>query len=140
MSFGFGVNESNFRTLSTGIPFVFAYFTIFNENIQSLCPTILTCFALFYAALECLRPDTKYAAAYYQRGTAKHKLQDFTGAIQDYSKAIELDPKYAAAYYLRGFAKEMLKDKFGALADYSKAGELGITSAYEQIQRIQKGQ
>src|SRR5574337_45205 len=58
MSFGFWVNESNFRTLSTGNPFIFAYFTIFNENIQSLYPTIFTSFALFYAALDCFRPGT----------------------------------------------------------------------------------
>ena len=77
--------------------------------------------------------------AYYNRGIAKYNLQDDTGAIQDYSKAIELVPKYEVAYYNRGIAKEGLKDKFGALADYSKAGELGLSEAYERIQRIQKG-
>ncbi|MBM2833395.1 MAG: Tetratricopeptide 2 repeat protein [Candidatus Brocadiaceae bacterium] len=83
--------------------------------------------------------NPKYASTYNNRGSAKAKLQDYTGAIQDYSKAIELNPKYASAYNNRGNAKESLKDKQGALADYSKAGELGYTKAYEDIQRIQKG-
>ena len=73
------------------------------------------------------------------RGDAKFNLQDYTGAIQDYSKVIELNPKDATAYFGRGWAKEMLKDKWGALQDLSKAGELGYAKAYEQIQRIHKG-
>lgn len=85
------------------------------------------------------RPDTELGGSYFKQGCAKYELQDHTGAIQDFSKAIELDPKDASAYYNRGIAKKLLKDKFGALADYSKAGELGETKAYEQIQRIQKG-
>jgi tetratricopeptide (TPR) repeat protein len=64
------------------------------------------------------------AEEYYYRGKAKYPLKDYRGAIQDYSKAIELDPEYAHAYYYRGNAKVNLKDYRGAIQDYSKAIEL----------------
>jgi tetratricopeptide (TPR) repeat protein len=61
------------------------------------------------------------ADAYYNRGLAKSKLEDYRGAITDYSKAIELNPNYANAYYNRGKSKGILEDDRGAIADYSKA-------------------
>ena len=39
--------------------------------------------------------DSEYAAAYYDRGSAKSDLKDRQGAIADYNKAIEIDPKSA---------------------------------------------
>ena len=51
-------------------------------------------------------------------------LKDYSGAIDDYNKAIELYPNYAIAYYNRGGAKYDLKDYAGAIADYNKAIEL----------------
>ncbi|MBI5307410.1 MAG: tetratricopeptide repeat protein [Planctomycetes bacterium] len=74
----------------------------------------------------------------FQQGH-KYDLRDFAGAIQDYSKAIELNLNDAKIYYRRGIAKEILEDTRGALADYSKEGELGNSMAYEAIKRIQKG-
>jgi len=35
--------------------------------------------------------------AYFFRGLAKGNLQDYYGAINDYSRVIELDPKYKEA-------------------------------------------
>ena len=35
------------------------------------------------------------AEYYYNRGNAKYDLQDYDGAIADYTKAIELNPNYA---------------------------------------------
>ena len=67
---------------------------------------------------------TKEENSYVNRGNAKYDLQDFRGAIQDYSKAIELDPSYAVAYFNRGNAKYDLQDYIGAIQDYSKAIEL----------------
>ena len=34
------------------------------------------------------------AEYYYNKGLAKYKLQDYYGAIADYTKAIELNPIY----------------------------------------------
>ena len=64
------------------------------------------------------------AEGYFDRGNSKYDLQDYRGAIQDYSKAIELDPSDAEAYYNRGLAKRKLQDYRGAIQDYSKAIEL----------------
>jgi len=64
------------------------------------------------------------AEGYFDRGNSKYDLQDYRGAIQDYSKAIELDPSNADAYYNRGNAKRKLQDYRGAIQDYSKAIEL----------------
>ena len=36
---------------------------------------------------------------------SKNSSGDYAGAIEDYTKAIELDPKDAVAYYNRGYAK-----------------------------------
>jgi tetratricopeptide (TPR) repeat protein len=43
------------------------------------------------------------ADVYYNRGNSKHQLEDYSGAIADYSKAIEIKPDFADAYCNRGF-------------------------------------
>ena len=73
------------------------------------------------------------AEGYFDRGNTKEDLQDYRGAIQDYSKAIELDPSDAYAYNNRGVAKYNLNDIDGACLDWSKAGELGYYDAYDNI-------
>lgn len=75
---------------------------------------------------------------YDSKGLGKFELGDDSGAIRDYTKAIELDPKYAEAYFARGLEKEKLEDNTGALADLNKAVELGYPKALEEIKRIQK--
>ena len=64
------------------------------------------------------------AEDYYNRGKAKAKLEDYVGAIQDYSKAIELEPEDEKGYYGRGIAKANLEDYRGAVQDYNKAIKL----------------
>ncbi|HSZ24451.1 MAG TPA: tetratricopeptide repeat protein, partial [Cytophagaceae bacterium] len=39
---------------------------------------------------------------YYQNGLTKIDRKDFNGAVEDFSKVIELKPDYASAYYNRG--------------------------------------
>ena len=73
------------------------------------------------------------AEGYFDRGVSKYELQDYRGAIQDYSKAIELDPSFADAYFNRGLVKYALNDIDGACLDWSKAGELGYYDAYDRI-------
>ena len=75
------------------------------------------------------------AEDYSNKGISKYYLKDYTGAIADYNKAIQLKPDYANAYYNRGVAKVNLKDKIGACTDWSKAGELGSSDAYKRIQK-----
>ena len=65
-------------------------------------------------------------------GDLKSDLGDNKGAIEDYSKAIELDPNYWNAYNNRANSKILLKDYNGAIADFTKTIELNpdFTSAY----------
>ena len=54
-------------------------------------------------------------------GYAKYVLGDNKGAIEDYSKAIDMNPQYAGTYCNRGVAKYALRDYDGAIRDFSKA-------------------
>ena len=73
------------------------------------------------------------AEEYLKRGVSKEKLKDYTGAIADYNKAIELNPNNANAYYSRAVSKMRLGYIDSACLDFSKAGELGHKDAYETI-------
>lgn len=72
---------------------------------------------------------------YYDRAQCKFELEDYRGAISDYSKAIELLPNEKVAYYNRGLAKYNLNQLDSACLDWSKAGELGFSKAYELIRK-----
>ena len=63
---------------------------------------------------------------FYKSGNKKFDEGDYQGAIDDYSKAIELDLKNINAWSYRGAAKIRLEDYQGAIDDYSKALELAI--------------
>jgi hypothetical protein len=68
-------------------------------------------------------------------GNAKVKKKDYYGALDDYSKAIELEPDFAEAYFNRGLTRIYLNDINGGALDLSKAGELGIQEAYSIIKQ-----
>ncbi|HXB40127.1 MAG TPA: tetratricopeptide repeat protein [Bacteroidia bacterium] len=86
----------------------------------------------FNAAIK-LNP--KYATAYYEAGMAKASIQveDYKGAIEYFTKVIELSPELAPnAYYRRGDCKNATKgmqlkgiDPGGACSDWKKAESLG---------------
>lgn len=61
------------------------------------------------------------AIEYYNSGTEKYKLQNYAGAIYDFTKAVALNPSFAEAYYNRGTSKAKLQDYTGAIDDFSKA-------------------
>ena len=64
------------------------------------------------------------AEEYFYSAYNKANLNDYNGAIADYTKAIELDPNNSNAYINRGIVKNDLKDYYGAIFDYTKAIEL----------------
>ena len=68
-----------------------------------------------------------------EAGDAKYALQDYYGAITDYTKAIGLDPEDSYAYYLRGLAKDVLGYSNGACSDWGKSAELGDTDAAKLV-------
>ncbi|MCK4956888.1 MAG: tetratricopeptide repeat protein, partial [Candidatus Cloacimonetes bacterium] len=60
-------------------------------------------------------------SSYYNRGLAKTAIQDHTGAIIDYNRAIELNPNHADIYLNRGVAKGEMKEYIEAIEDYTEA-------------------
>ncbi len=48
-------------------------------------------------------------------------LKDYKGAIEDYTKAIDINPDHSNAYNNRGLSKYNLKDYRGSIEDYTKA-------------------
>jgi tetratricopeptide (TPR) repeat protein len=66
----------------------------------------------------------KDADYYLKEGLANDKSKNYTIAIENYNKAIELNPKFTLAYYNRGMAKAFLQNYTDALSDYNKAIEL----------------
>ena len=76
-----------------------------------------------------------FAYIYYNRGNLKCLSGDLPGAIEDYTRAIKLHPYFAEAYYNRGLVQIYLKDTKKGSLDISKAGELGISEAYEVLNK-----
>jgi len=74
--------------------------------------------------LFCYTGYGQTAIQYFNRGNTKYNQGDYTGAIADYTKAIEIDPKSPSAYNNRGNVKCKLQDYTGAIADYTKAIEI----------------
>ena len=78
--------------------------------------------------------NPNYYDAYVYRADIKLIiLDDFYGAIADYTRAIEIDPNNsntAFNYSQIAFAKRSLYDNKGALADYNKAIELRPNNKY----------
>ena len=67
--------------------------------------------------------EPKNFDAYFYRANAKNDLEDFHGAIMDYTKIIVYKPS-AEIYYNRGNTKFNLEDLYGAKEDYEDALKL----------------
>jgi tetratricopeptide (TPR) repeat protein len=83
-----------------------------------------------------LNPDLPLLAlAYFQRGEAYARLNNYDQAVDDYNKVLEIDPKFADAFIARGelFSKHGKYDQ--SLEDFNKAIELAPKSgiAYDAI-------
>jgi tetratricopeptide (TPR) repeat protein len=63
------------------------------------------------------------AKEYTQRGLDLYEKNEFTEALLNLNKAIEIDPAQASAYYLRGNIKGSFDDRHGAMKDYNLAIE-----------------
>ena len=61
---------------------------------------------------------------YNIRGEKKKFIDDYKGAIEEFSKAIKLKPNYEEAYYNRGMSKAKLKNYNSAIEDFTKSIEL----------------
>lgn len=79
------------------------------------------------ALLDCTKAielDSKYAWAYYNRGSVNEGKKRYEQAVADYTKAIELNPNYFDAYARRGYIYSLNKEHTKAIADYTKSIEL----------------
>jgi tetratricopeptide (TPR) repeat protein len=71
---------------------------------------------------KCIELDSQSAIAFHDRGIVKEYMSNPLGAIEDYTKAIQLKPDLYPAYYNRGLAKQLaLRDYQGAIEDFTYA-------------------
>lgn len=68
--------------------------------------------------------ESESAGDFILRAGEKMDAKDYTGAIADYNKAINIVPEDAELYYYRGGAKDQLKDYKDAITDYTRAIKL----------------
>lgn len=61
---------------------------------------------------------------YFLRGIAKYSLNDFVGAVADFTKTLEIHPLYVRAYHYRGVSNDRLGNYADAIKDYEKAIKL----------------
>ena len=77
-----------------------------------------------------ITPDDSYIYSIYSdRANAKRKLEDYAGAIADYTHIIERRPNPAYAYRDRADVKHELEDYTGAIEDYTQAIKLNPNDA-----------
>lgn len=80
--------------------------------------------------------------AYYNRGTAYVKLEDWKKARKDFDSAIVGRPDYTDAYLNRGIASIYLKDLNAALADFNRGIQLNprVPNLYRARALVYKAQ
>ena len=66
----------------------------------------------------------KTSVDYFKIGCYKQNKKDYRGAIEEYSKAIQLNPKYTNAYYNRGIVYSYLEDDYYAINDLNNVIKL----------------
>jgi len=75
---------------------------------------------ILFTAGSCSRSGNDHMA----EGHSKLKGHDYKGAIEEFTKAIEMNPTSAPAYHNRGYAKKLMGAYTDAIEDYTKAIEL----------------
>ncbi len=77
---------------------------------------------------QAIKVNPQDAIAYKNRGDARADLEDYLGAIADYTQAIQMKSNYVDAYYNRGNARYDLGDYEAAIEDYTQT--IKINSNY----------
>ena len=73
--------------------------------------------------------NTLIATDYVFNADQRFEKKDYKGAIEAYSKAIEINPAHPSAYNNRGASRHYLQDYQGAKEDYSKSIEINPKDA-----------
>ena len=122
------VNAEIYRKEAQFSPFIIAHYDV--DELE--------------AVEQKIQDDPNNAEAYLKRGLIRsHSQEDFTGAIEqypkaldDYSKAIALNPNFAIAYYNRAYVYLELKKKTEAITDFRQGAALsqqqGDMLSYQQ--------
>jgi tetratricopeptide (TPR) repeat protein len=87
---------------------------------------------------QVLKRSPRNVYAHFDKGNAYMLMNDYTGAISSFTKALEVKPDLGEAYYNRGLMYLRLGNKALGVADLSKAGELGILPSYNVLKRMTK--
>jgi len=100
--------------------------------------------AYFTHALSAIRWISRFLdegpddyVAFLDRGVCRDGLYDYEGAVEDYTRAIEIDGRDHRAVHNRAGVRGRLGDFQGALEDYTRAIELGPRVMASRIQRAQ---
>tara|TARA_B110000238_G_C15888577_1_gene336654 strand:+ start:86 stop:589 length:504 start_codon:yes stop_codon:yes gene_type:complete len=78
-------------------------------------------------------PDDEWDWICYYKGLCKFNLEDYYGAVGDYSNAIKLNSEFDIAFKSRGDSKEQIGDLVGACNDWKKAVKLGYQDASKLV-------
>jgi len=62
--------------------------------------------------------------SYFEDGESKYELEDYEGAIDDFTNSIEKNSDFEKSYYWRAHSKSCLEDDEGAIDDFTKAIEI----------------
>ena len=101
------------------------------QPIQVITFSALTTASLILSSPNIAKADD--AISYLKRGNEKYNKGDYSGAIAEFTKAIEINPSYANAYRNRGTSKKNLGDLKGACSDWRKASSLGNQDAAKSV-------
>ncbi len=80
-----------------------------------------------YLFCYCFFAHSQTTGEYIDKGVVKYESGDYSGAIQEYSKAIAVNSNSLTSYFNRGLAKMQLNDYPGAIVDFTSYLELNST-------------
>ncbi|MCX5704645.1 MAG: tetratricopeptide repeat protein [Candidatus Omnitrophica bacterium] len=115
------------------------YYLFENKSLKSMVIALLiiiSCYAVLTYKRNLIWKDElilwndvvykspKAPASYSNRGVAYAHKGNFTQAISDFTKAVEINPKYSNVYYNRGLVYHQQSNLPQAISDYTKAIEI----------------
>ena len=72
---------------------------------------------------------------YDNRALSKAAKEDYAGAVDDFTKSIELYPNDPETYYQRALVKISMNNQYDACLDLKRADELGSSDAKADIKK-----
>ncbi len=96
----------------------------FNEKEIARLDEVINSFSLKKQSLNVSDITPQTAEDYNNRGTDYYNQNNFTQAMSDFNKALEINPNCAPAYSNRGFLYDKQGNFTQAITDYNKALEI----------------